>query len=197
MFAKFVTSSAAESAKFRAAREGLAAMEFALIAPIMIFLFFAVVEGSNAFAVSRRVSLAVNTLADLSSQETQISADQVEDLFEGVEQIIQEDDLDEVGAEIRLISLIVDPDTDEIVVHWSRDNLGGEPYAPGSTYSGLADATLLDAASSLVVGEIEYTYQSALTRHLLPSVDFNKSATRWPRRTARVQFCIAVNTCTS
>lgn len=175
-------------------RNGLAAIEFALLAPVMIFLFFAVVEASNAFAVSRKVSLAVNTLADLTSQEAQISADQANDLFSGVEQIIQQGS---ISAQIRLVSVVIDGGTGDVVVHWSRDNSGGQPYAPGSEYTSLADATLLDATSSLVVGEIEYTYTSALTRHLIPSIDFNKIATRWPRRSSRVQFCTAPSVCTS
>jgi hypothetical protein len=176
------------------AEGGLAAMEFALLAPLMIFLFFAVVEGSNALSVSRRVSLAVNTLADLASQETQLSATQADDLFEGVEQIIAQGS---IAVDARLVSLIIDPDTDEVVVHWSRDNSGGEPYAPGAVYNDLADSSLLDVSSSLVVGEIEYSYVSPLTKALIPSVEFDKIATRWPRRSARVQFCTAPNVCTN
>lgn len=169
-------------------------MEFAFIAPIMLFLFFAVVEGSNAFAVSRRVSLAVNTLADLTSQEAQITAAQTSDLFAGVEQIIGQGGVD---ADIRLVSLIYDPDTDEVKVHWSRDNSGATPYTAGAVYDGPADASLLDAASSIVVAEIEYAYVSSLTHQLLPSIDFMKAANRWPRRSARVQFCIATDNCTT
>ena len=140
------TAARALLSRFAACRDGLAAMEFAFIAPIMIFLFFAVVEGSNAFAVSRRVSLAVNTLADLTSQEAQITAAQTGDLFDGVEQIIGQGD---IGADIRLVSLIYDPDTDEVKVHWSRDNAGATPYSAGAVYDGPADASLLDASSSI------------------------------------------------
>ncbi|MEQ1929388.1 MAG: TadE/TadG family type IV pilus assembly protein [Parvularculaceae bacterium] len=180
--------------RFLRSSSGIAAIEFAFIAPVMILLFFGVVEGSNAFSVSRRVSLAVNTLADLTSQETQLTADQAGDLFTGVEQIVGQGD---IAADIAIVSLIFDPDTDTVVVHWSRDNAGGQPYAPGTEYDGLTDATLLDESSSLIVGEISYTYESALTRHLLSPIDFEKSASRWPRRSARVQFCTSPGVCTS
>ena len=153
------------------------------------------VEGSNAFSVSRHVSLAVNTLADLTSQEAQLTAGQADDLFEGVEQIVGQGD---IAADIAIVSLIYDPDLDEVVVHWSRDNSGGEPYAPGTEYDGPADATLVDDAStSLIVAEISYSYVSALTRHLLSPIDFRKAASRWPRRSARVQFCTSPGVCTS
>jgi len=164
---------------------GIAALEFAFIAPVMIVLFFGVVEGSNALSVSRRVSLAANTLADLVSQEAQITVAQANDLFTGVEQIIGQGDVD---ADVTIVSLVYDADHDKVVVDWSRNNSGGTPYAAGSEYSGLADATLIDATSSLVVAEIRYTYQSALTKRIIGPVNFEKFATRWPRRAARVQI---------
>ena len=200
LFMNFVNAQMSRAAnRIAAARDGIAAMEFALLAPIMILLFFAVVEGSNALSVSRRVSLAVNTLTDLASQEAQLTATQAGDLFAGVEQIIAQGS---ISADIRLVSLIIDPaspdpNNPDIIVHWSRDNSGGQPYAPGSTYTGLADASLLDASSSLVVGELEYSYVSNLTKTLIPSIEFDKMATRWPRRSARVQFCTSPSVCTS
>lgn len=176
------------------AKSGLAAIEFAFIAPVMIMLFLGVVEGSNAFSVSRRVSLAVNTLADLASQESQLTANQAGDLFTGVTQIIGQGS---ISADIRLVSIVVDPDTDEIVVHWSRDNDGAQPYAPGSVYNRLNDSSLLDATSSLIVGEIEYSYVPSISKVLIPSIDFDKLATRWPRRAQKVQFCTSPGVCTN
>jgi Flp pilus assembly protein TadG len=169
-------------------------MEFAFIAPLMIFLFFAVVEGSNALSVSRRVALAANTLADLASQEAQLSPSQLDDLFSGVEQIIGQG---AVTADFRVVSLIFDPDLNKVVVHWSRDNSGAAPYAAGTEYTDLPDNTLLDESSSLIVGELEYAYVPTLTKALIPSVNFDKLATRWPRRSARVQFCTSPGVCTS
>jgi hypothetical protein len=182
------------AAAFVRAKSGLAAVEFAFIAPLMILLFLGIVEGSNALAVSRRVSLAVNTLADLASQESQLSPDQLDDLFIGVEQIIAQGD---IAATIRIVSLAVDPDTDEVVVRWSRDNSGGAPYAQGAPYDDLPDASLLDESSSVIVGEIDYYYAPPLTRAVFPPVDFAKSASRWPRRSARVQFCVSPGVCVS
>lgn len=181
-------------AAFARAQSGLAAVEFALIAPILILLFVAVVECSNALSVGRRVTLAVNTLADLASQERELTAAQANDLFTGVEQIVAQGPID---IEIRLVSIVLDPDTEKIVVHWSRDNDGGQPYAPGADYERLSDPGLLDANSSLIVGEVAYAYASPLTKRLIPPFTFDRLATRWPRRSARVQFCISSGSCTS
>lgn len=179
---------------FASDRTGLAAIEFALLAPIMVFMFFATVEGSDALATSRRVTQSVNTIADLVAQETEIQTAALGDLFVGMEDII---DTGAITVDFRVVSLIVDPDTNDVVVHWSRDNSGGTPYAAGTVYSGPADVSLLDPTASIIVGEVQYDYTPSLTNKLLPSVAFNKHATRWPRRTFRVQLCTTPTSCTS
>ena len=49
-------------------RRGVAAIEFAIIVPIMLVMFFGVVEFSSGVAVDRKVTLVARTLSDLTSQ---------------------------------------------------------------------------------------------------------------------------------
>jgi len=58
---------------------GIAAVEFAMVLPIMLVLFFGTVEISNGVAVYRKVTLMAHTLSDLTSQsqEVQSSSDLV------------------------------------------------------------------------------------------------------------------------
>jgi Flp pilus assembly protein TadG len=49
-------------------RRGVAAIEFAMIVPIMLVLFFGTVEFSSGVAVDRKVTLIARTLSDLTSQ---------------------------------------------------------------------------------------------------------------------------------
>ncbi len=179
--------------RFWSARSGLAALEFALILPVMVILFFGVVESSDALSQGRKVTLAVNTLADLAAQETEILTSEADDLLDGVEQIVG---VNGGSATIRLVSVITDPD-DNVIVHWSRDNAGGQPYAPGAAYNDLPNAALLDPNASIIVAEIEYAYTSNLTHFIIPSVNFDRLATRWPRRAMRVQLCTSPGNCTS
>lgn len=165
---------------------GLAAVEFALIAPIMLTLFLGVLEASDALSASRRTVLAVNTLTDLAAQETELDNDDITDLFIGVSKIIDQRDIE---VTFRLASVSRDPDTDEIVVDWSRDSNNGTPYAPDSAFDNLSDPTLVDSSSSIIVGEVVYTYESALTNRIIGQLTFEKQATRWPRRTSTVDYC--------
>src|SRR3979409_613262 len=47
---------------------GIAAVEFAMIVPVMLVLFFGTVEFSSGIAVDRKVTLIARTLSDLTSQ---------------------------------------------------------------------------------------------------------------------------------
>ena len=175
-------------------KSGLAATEFALVAPIMIFLFFAVVEGSDTLTASRKVSLAANTLSDLVAQELSIEKDQLADLFVGMENIIDDRN---ISVDFTVVSVIKDPGTDQPVVHWSRDSNNNEPFSAGSPYTKLPDPSLLDDTESLIVGEVSYNYVPTFTSFLIGAKTIENTATRWPRRSLRVQFCTSPGNCTS
>jgi len=174
--------------RFAGDRRGLAAIEFAFIAPIMVFLFFAVVEGADAFTAARRVSLAANSLADLVAQETQILDADLDGLFTGMEMIMGVDDAE---ATFSVVSLVYDTDDERVEVAWSYDEAGGAPYAPGAPYTGFPDETLFDEAASLIIAEVDYEYISRLTSFLVDRITMDRRATRWPRRTPQVQYCEA------
>ena len=49
---------------------GSAAVEFAVIVPVMMTLLFGVIEFASAIAVDRKVTLVARTLSDLTSQSS-------------------------------------------------------------------------------------------------------------------------------
>src|SRR6185437_3968415 len=53
-------------------RRGLAAIEFAMLVPIMLVMFFGTVELSSGVAVDRKVTLVARTLSDLTSQSDRV-----------------------------------------------------------------------------------------------------------------------------
>src|SRR5277367_5813 len=53
---------------------GIAAIEFAMILPIMLVLFFGTVEISDGVAVYRKVTIMAHTLADLTSQSQEVQS---------------------------------------------------------------------------------------------------------------------------
>src|ERR1700710_113035 len=62
-------------------RRGIAAIEFAMIVPIMLVMFFGVVEFSSGVAVDRKVTLMARTLSDLTSQSTKVTDTDLTNFF--------------------------------------------------------------------------------------------------------------------
>ena len=175
---------------------GTAATEFALLLPILIFLFFGLLEASDAMTVNRKVAIAGNTMADLTAQSTQLTKDDLDNLLTGVITIL--DPADTTNLEINIVSIV--EDSGNVVVHWSYDNDNSEPYTAGDTYTALQDDSVLDSSNSLIVVEISYPYISDFTSFVINSpITFQRNAIRWPRLSSRVQLCqdAALTICTT
>ncbi|MFZ5619242.1 MAG: TadE/TadG family type IV pilus assembly protein, partial [Pseudomonadota bacterium] len=167
-------------------------IEFAFIAPIMILLFFGVIEGSAAYSANRKVLLASNTLADLVAQETSITKSSLDDLFVGMEDVIDTRDID---VDFRIASVALDAATNEVKIRWSLDSEGAAPYPAGSVYAGDIDAALLDDAASLIVAETSYDYASPISQKIIGAIAMRSTATRWPRLSSTVQYCVTAGSC--
>ena len=171
------------------ARGGMAATEFAMIMPILATIFFGMLEGADALTTSRKVANATNSLVDLVAQEPEITMAEADSIFLGVRRMLEPTDTSTIG--MKLISLIRDPnDSDRIIVHWSRDDDGQVPYAPGAEFTTLEDDDVLKEGISLVYVEMTYDYRNNLTHKVFGSpIRFEKEAARLPRRSTRVQLC--------
>jgi len=177
----------------------MAAVEFALILPVMTLLFFGMLEASDLLLVNRKMSTAANSLVDLVSQEDLISKSQVDDAIVGVTRILEPSNT--APLTIKVVSIEKGPNpNDPTLVHWSRDKTGAVPYAAGSNYATLDDDTNLKPGHSMIVVEIEYDYTSGMTGKVfnLP-FHFEQLAKRWPRKSTKVQLCddTAHTMCTS
>jgi Flp pilus assembly pilin Flp len=170
-------------------KSGVAAIEFAMVLPLMTLLFFGMLEASDLLTVKRRIANAGNSLADLVSQAPTIQAAEIGDSITGVKRLLEPTDTSTLS--IRVVSVVKGPNPgDPVLVHWSHDEQGGAPYPAGSTYVGLDADTTVRAEASLVVVEMDYEYVSALGGRIFSSpFDFSQTAKRWPRKSTRVQLC--------
>lgn len=180
-------------------RQGIAAVEFAMLLPVMTVMFFGMLEASDLFTVNRRLANATNSLVDLVAQEPTITVSDLDDIIVGVTRILEPTNTSSVT--MKVVSLTKGPQqTDPPIVHWSRDEDGAVPYPAGSTYAKLSDDSTLLANSSILVVEVGYHYDSELTGHVFTiPFDFDHQSTRWPRKSAKVQLCQTSDpaTCTS
>lgn len=144
---------AAAMRRFAGECRGVAAVEFAILLPMMLTLFLGSVEVSTGVAIQRKVSLAAHTVADLASQYTSITnADMTGNILSAAPDIIwpyPSAKLQSVVSE-----LAIDGQGNATVV-WS-DTLNGTARTVGSTVtlpSGLAVPN-----TYLIMGETSYSY---------------------------------------
>jgi len=74
-------SNATAAARFRNDEAGIAAIEFAFIAPVMLFMYFGMAEVATAISVDRNVSHSANVAGDLATQSQTISAAEMTEIM--------------------------------------------------------------------------------------------------------------------
>ena len=75
-------------ARFAGDRRGVSAVEFALLAPVMIALYLGLVEISDGIGIDRKVSLTAATLANLTAQATTITTSEMSNILDASSAIV-------------------------------------------------------------------------------------------------------------
>ena len=140
---------------FIANRDGISAVEFALIAPLMVLIYFAVIELSFMMQVDRKVTTATSTLGDLVARSSVVTNNDMADIFEATRMVFQPNSL--ANARLRVSSLSENNGT--VSVDWS-DDLNWTPLVTGATVT--VPANLVPTGGSVILAEIEYDYNSTL-----------------------------------
>jgi Flp pilus assembly protein TadG len=170
---------------------GLAAVEFAMIVPLMLVLFFGTVEFSSGIAVDRKVTLMARTLSDLTSQNISVDDTKLTNFFNASIGIMTPYSTTPVNSTIT--ELYVDPTTKVARVQWSK---GASPRAAGTPVT--IPSALQVGGSYLIFSEVSYKYVPAIgfvmTKSGITMSDF--TFTR-PRQSACVAYPTANSGCTT
>lgn len=160
-------------ARLRRDNGGMAAIEFAMIVPIMFFLFVGTIEFSQALTVDRRITQAASSTADLIARapNSGLTAAQVDRDLRIIEQLIAPYELERLY--VKVISVIAqgtpgNPSVLTYMVDWSRDNRAGTPHTRGDTYNHIPQG-LLVAGESVIVSEATYNYAPLVFNYFIQS----------------------------
>lgn len=163
-------------------RSGMAAVEFALIAPVMILMFFGTIELCEALNAKARVTRVASTAADLVAQATTVSSADITNIFNAANAILYP--YSSAGAQI-VISNIVDDGHGGAKVLWSNAQ-NTTPRAVGATVAVPAGLIVSGSGSSVILAEITYIYSSPTTQALSANTTMTGSFYARPRRSATV-----------
>ena len=147
---------AARLFRFGRASSGLAALEFALLAPMMVFLLFASVELIDALDANQRAQNATASIADVAARDTEISDAEIDGLWAALDVLLFPEGAAQM--EIRLSSVrVVDANTALVV--WSE----GHGMAPRSANSPIAlPAGMMTPGTSVMMAESNFPYDTPL-----------------------------------
>jgi Flp pilus assembly protein TadG len=134
---------------------GVAAVEFAMIVPVMLVLFFGTVEFSSGIAVDRKVTLMARTLSDLTSQNISVSDTQLTNIFNASKGIMTP--YPSAPTQSTITELYVDPTSHAARVQWS---VGAAPYANRTVL--VIPAALQVDGTYLIFSEVSYLYVPAV-----------------------------------
>lgn len=146
---------------------GVAATEFVMIVPLMLTMFFGVVEFSSGVAVDRKVTLVARTLSDLTSQSTTVTDTDLSNFFAASIGILTP--YSASPTQSTLTELYVDPATHVAKVQWSKAStfnssgnvvLGTSSHSPGDVIT-LPAALKIDG-TYLIWSEVSYKYVPAV-----------------------------------
>jgi Flp pilus assembly protein TadG len=130
---------------------GSAAVEFAIIVPIMLTLFFGVLEFSSGIAVDRKVTLVARTMSDLTSQSTTVTDTDLANYTATGKAIMTPYDGSLLNATVS--ELYIEPNTLDVKVKWSK---GSAPRGLNSSVS--VPTALKIGGTYLIYSEVNYKY---------------------------------------
>ena len=160
---------------------GLAAIEFAMVIPIMLLLFFGTDEFASGIAVNRKVTLMARTLSDLTSQNIAVTDTQLTNFFNASSSIMTPYSATPVRSTIT--ELYVDPATKAARVQWSK---GSAPRTAGTT---VPIPTALQVGDTyLIYSEVNYAFVPTVGYVLKNSITLSDYTFTRPRQSSCVIY---------
>ena len=164
-------------------RRGSSAVEFAVIFPVLIILYVAVVETGNLLTIYRRTSEVASTAADLTAQVKTVSTSDLSDIVSASSSILTP--YPTTPLKVVLSSVVADASNNGKVA-WSYASKGSG-RATSSAYS--VPTGLTEPGSSVIVAEITYAFTPVanMPQFFSPgSFDIKRTFYARPRRSLTV-----------
>jgi Flp pilus assembly protein TadG len=146
-------------------KRGVSAVEFALLAPLMLTMYVGASEINRKITIDRRVESVASTAADLTAQVKSVTTGDLQNICDASKVIIDPSDRLYGGSPPKIVlSSVVADQNNSGKVAWSYSDSahcgGGSPRATNSAYALPAGTTV--ANSSVIVAEVTFAYTTKL-----------------------------------
>ena len=150
--------------QFARDRRGVAALEFALIVPLLLCLYFVTMEVAQAIETNKKVGRVGSLVADLVAQMPDIPKSELEGIMRIGEATLQPYNRSAVNITVTAIE-VTDDATPKVQVVWSRKLIDGVFSAGPAKEAPITDLppALKIKGSFLIRAESSLSYQPVLT----------------------------------
>jgi Flp pilus assembly protein TadG len=163
--------------RFARSESGLSALEFALVAPIMITTFFGAYEMCDVLLADRKATNVAAVTTDLVAQATQIADADITNIFNAATAIMVPYDVNILQITVSSITADAQGNTK---VAWS-DALHTTAHAAGANFT--LPPGLVSPGGSVIVSEVRYTYATPLGQFVTNGITVSDKFYQRPRRT--------------
>jgi Flp pilus assembly protein TadG len=193
-------------AHFLRDRRGIAATEFAIVAPFMLVAFFGTVEFCSAVAIDRKVTLIARTLSDLTSQQAPpsitvdwatVADSDLQNIFTASISIMAS--YDATPTQATITEFYVDSSGKKATVQWSKSaviaagatqaTLVASALSPTTDISNLVASQILVPNTYVIFSQVSYNYVPTIGYVLKTGVTMKDNSYTRPRQST----CIVYN----
>jgi Flp pilus assembly protein TadG len=149
--------------RFASHRGGIAAVEFALIAPLLFCMYFLTLEASQAIVTDKKVARIGSMVADLITQQATIAKSELDAIMQIGNSIIQPYGRSNPKIVVTAIEITPDPGS-KVQVAWSRKLVEGVASADAAKGSITTVPTSLNVKGSFLIRvESSLSYKPLIT----------------------------------
>ena len=149
---------------FAADQDGVSAVEFAILLPLMLTLYLGGVEISQAVSADRKTTLVAHTIGDLTAQSSNVTSTgsnpDISNFFSAASKVAYPFASSSLKATIS--SVCIDSTGTHATIGWSQANANGTARGLGVDVTSHIPAALMVPNTSLIWGEASYAYKPTI-----------------------------------
>lgn len=170
--------------RFARDRRGVSAIEFALIAPLLITFYFGMAETVQAMMAKRKASHVASAIGDLIAQDQIVTDAEMTDTWTiGAALMAPFPSSGKLGMRVTSVTMA----SGVVKVDWSdAGGTGLTKKNPGETWTGIP-VGLIANGQSLVISETLYPYDSPIKKYVPATLNFSDIYYLRPRKISTVQ----------
>jgi Flp pilus assembly protein TadG len=172
--------------RFARERDGVAAVEFAIILPFMLLLYIGSVELGEGYQIQYQVTETARTVTDLTSQYINLNSSTMSSILNASSTIVSPYSSSSMIVTVSQVQVKAAATTGT-VYQWSC-SLNGTARSVGSSVTLPSNLQAPTTTIYLVYGEVTYPYNPSLGGGISGTITMNQTAWFYPRLVSSISW---------